>query len=371
MIPGRLSPPKRILMGPGPSNINARVARALSAPLIGHLDPYFLEVMDEVVQMLRLVFQTKNRLTIPISGTGSAGMEAAFVNFIEPGDKAIIGINGLFGQRMADICQRLGAKVIAVEADWGRIVEPGSLTRALKAHADARVLAVVHAETSTGAWQPLAELGEACARSETLFLVDAVTSLAGCLVKVDEWRIDICYSGTQKCLSVPPGLAPLTVSDKAVQVLAGRKSKVSSWYLDLGLIMKYWGKERVYHHTGPVSMIYALYEGLRLVLEEGLEERFARHRWVAELLEERLNSLGFVYYAQPGYRLPMLNAVKPPKNLDIHHTRKRLLSQYNVELGGGLGPLKDKIWRIGLMGESATKENVDYLAAALAEIMNG
>jgi alanine-glyoxylate transaminase/serine-glyoxylate transaminase/serine-pyruvate transaminase len=358
-------------MGPGPSNINLRVAQALSAPLIGHLDPCFLEVMDEVVRVLRRVFQTRNRLTIPISGTGSAGMEAALVNFLAPGDKAIIGINGLFGERMADICQRLGADVIALEADWGRIVEPDRLISALKSHPEARLLAVVHAETSTGAWQPLAELGEACARRETLFLVDAVTSLAGCPVKVDEWQIDICYSATQKCLSVPPGLAPLTVSDKAARVSAERSSKVSSWYLDLGLIMKYWGKERVYHHSAPVSMIYALHEGLRLVLEEGLEERFARHRRVARLLEEKLNSLGFAYFAQEGYRLPMLNAVRPARDMDIHLARQRLLSEYNIEVGGGLGPLKDQIWRVGLMGESAREENVDRLIRALAQIRRG
>lgn len=341
----------------------------MAAPLVGHLDPYFLGIMEEVSRMLRLVFKTGHRITIPISGTGSAGMEASFVNTLEPEDTVIIGINGLFGQRMADICARLRARVIPVEADWGRIVEPERLLAALKNHPEAKILALVHAETSTGVGQSLEEMGQAIARTDTLFLVDTVTSLAGCQVKVDDWHIDVCYSGTQKCLSVPPGLAPMTVSEKAERVLEKRKSKAASWYLDLGLIMAYWGKERVYHHTGPVSMVYALHEGLRLVLEEGLEDRFARHQWASDLLKEKLEELGFSYFAQEGYRLPMLNAVVPPEGLDIHQARRRLLEEFGIELGGGLGPLKDKIWRIGLMGESATKENVDYLCEALEKIM--
>ena len=366
-----LNPGKRILMGPGPSNVPPRVLKAMTTPLVGYLDPYLFEVMDDVCRMLRLVFQTKNRVTIPISGTGTAGMEASFANFVEPGDTVIIGVNGYFSNRMVEMAYRLGAEVIRVEAEWGRIVEPERLVRALKDNPEAKILAIVHAETSTGVEEPLAELGEACAETGALFLVDAVTSLGGMEVKVDEWKIDVCYSATQKCLGAPPGLAPLTVSEKAMHVLQSRKTKVSSWYLDLDLLMRYWGNDRVYHHTTPVTMLYALYEALRMVLEEGLEARFERHRALARILSQRLMTLGFTYFSQEGYHLPTLHATLPPKGMDVELGRKRLLQEYNIEVGGGLGLAKGKIWRIGLMGESATRENVEYLSAALDDLLKG
>ena len=364
-----LNPTARILMGPGPSNVHYRVLRAMSTPLVGHLDPQFLTVMDETCEMLRNLFQTKNRLTIPISGTGSSGMEAAFVNFVQPGDKVIIGVNGLFGERMTDVADRCGANVVRVDQEWGKILEPERMIQILKANADAKICAVVHAETSTGAQQPLQEIGKFCRSRETLFLVDTVTSLGGCEVKVDDWNIDICYSGTQKCLSVPPGLSPITVSSRAMEVLRGRKKKVQSWYLDLSMIERYWGEERFYHHTAPISMVFGLREGLRIIFEEGLEARFERHQRLGDRLKMELERLGFGLFAQEGYRLPMLNSVYLPKGVEDLPTRKRLLSEYNIEVGAGLGQAKGKIWRVGLMGETCKIQNIEYLVGALKEIM--
>lgn len=364
----KLSPPERILMGPGPSNVSKAVYDALATPIIGHLDPDFLAMMDEIATMLREVFQTRNKLTIPMSGTGSSGMETAFVNVIEPGDTAVIGVNGVFGERMCDVASRCGAKVVRVEAQWGDIVEPDVFISALKANPEAKVAAIVHAETSTGARQPLEEIGKHTERTDALFLVDAVTSLAGCDLKVDDWKVDVCYSGTQKCLSVPPGISPVTFSEKAERALADKKSRVRSWYLDLSMICKYWGSERVYHHTAPVSMLFALREGLRTVLEEGLENRFARHEKFGEMLSEKLAGLGFEPFARKGYRLPMLASVILPEGLPDAETRRALLNDYKIEVGPGLGETKGRIWRIGLMGESCSRENVETLARALAKL---
>ncbi len=367
-LPGELNPSVRLLMGPGPSNIHWRVYRALATPVIGHLDPEFIVMMDEISNMLRAVFQTENRLTIPISGTGSSGMETCFVNVVEPGDKVVIGINGVFGERMADVASRCGAEVVRIDEQWGRVIDPGRICDALGKHSDARLFAVVHAETSTGIMQPLEEVGSFLRERDTLFLVDTVTSLGGCELKVDDWGIDLCYSGTQKCLSVPPGLSPVTLSDKALGVLRNRGTEVQSWYLDLNMIARYWGEERVYHHTAPVSMLYALREALRIVLEEGLKQRFERHRRAGEYLQTGFGELGWALFAEEGRRLPMLTSVVLPRGLEDGATRRRLLDEYGIEVGGGLGETKGKIWRVGLMGETARKENADTLLSALREI---
>ena len=366
---GELNPPSRILMGPGPSNVHYRVLRAMSTPLVGHLDPQFLTIMDETCEMLRELFQTKNRLTIPISGTGSAGMEAAFVNFLTPGDTVIIGVKGVFAERMCDVAERCGAKVVRIDQEWGKVIEPERVIEAIKKNGEAKLCALVHAETSTGAKQPLQEIGDYCRTKQILFLVDTVTSLGGCEVKVDEWGIDICYAGTQKCLSVPPGLSPITISTKAMEVLRSRQTKVQSWYLDLSMIERYWGEERFYHHTAPISMLYGLREGLRIIFEEGLTARFERHQALGDRLKRELENLGFRLFAQEGYRLPMLNSVYLPVGLDDLAVRKRLLKDYNIEVGGGLGQVKGKIWRVGLMGETCKLQNIEYLSGALREIM--
>ena len=364
----KLAPPERILLGPGPSNVSKAVYDALSTPIIGHLDPDFLAMMDEIGGMLREVFQTKNRLTIPMSGTGSSGMETAFVNVIEPGDTVIIGVNGVFGERMCDVAARCGAKAVRVEAPWGDIIEPDAFISALKKNPEAKAAALVHAETSTGARQPLEEAGKYLSGTETLFLVDAVTSLAGCDLRIDEWGVDICYSGTQKCLSVPPGISPVTFSEKAERALAAKKSKVQSWYLDLGMICKYWGSERVYHHTAPVSMLFALREGLRVILEEGLANRFERHGRLGAELAERLGAMGFRPFAREGYRLPMLASVFLPEGMDDAEARRALLEEHGIEVGPGLGETRGKIWRVGLMGESCKAENIDALTRAISRM---
>lgn len=360
-----LSLPARTLLGPGPSNVHPRVLRALSLPCIGHLDPAFLEVMNGTVELLRYVFQTSSRLAIPVSGTGSAGMEAALVNFIEPGDTVVVGVNGLFGERMGDIVARAGGRLVRVDAPWGEPLDPADVARALAAHPEAKALAVVHAETSTGVLQPLEELARLCHERGALFIVDAVTSLGGVPVKVDEWDLDVVYSGSQKCLSCPPGLAPLTASERAVEVLRARKTKVRSWYLDLPMLVSYWGTERFYHHTAPVNMIFALYEALRLVAEEGLETRFARHERNGRALLDGVRAMGLEPFAREGYRVPMLLSVKIPEGVDDLAVRKDLLGRANIEIGGGLGPTKGKIWRIGLLGHSSRRENVLLLLAAL------
>jgi alanine-glyoxylate transaminase/serine-glyoxylate transaminase/serine-pyruvate transaminase len=338
-------------------------------PVIGYLDPQLLACMDEISQMLRGLFQTKNRLTLAISATGSSGMEASFVNFIEPGDTAIVGVNGFFAARMTEVASRCGAKIVRVDGEWGRMIEPERLIQAMKDHPEAKICAVVHAETSTGVRQPLEEIGAHCKKNDILFLVDAVTSLGGCEVKVDEWGIDICYSCTQKGISVPPGLSPITVSPKAMDVFRSRNTKVQSFYLDLSLLEKYWGEERVYHHTAPASMFYALREGLRIIFEEGLEARFKRHETLGDRLKMELEGLGFKLFAQEGYRLPVLTSVALRDGVNDAAIRKTLLDEYNIEIGGGLGQLKGKIWRIGLMGETCKIQNILSLVGALSAIL--
>jgi len=366
---GDMHPSQRILMGPGPSNIHYRVYQAMSTPVIGYLDPQILACMDEISEMLRGIFQTKNKVTLAISATGSSGMEASFVNFVEPGDVVVIGVNGFFADRMTQVASRCGAKIIRVEADWGKIVEPERIIKALKEHPGAKICGVVHGETSTGVRQPLEEIGAYCRKVDTILVVDAVTTLGACDVKVDDWGIDVCYSSSQKGLSAPPGLSPITVSPKAMDVLRARKTKVQSFYLDLDLLDKYWGEERVYHHTAPVSMFYALREGLRIIFEEGLEKRFRRHEMLGDRLKMELEGLGFKLFAQEGYRLPMLTSVVLPEGVDDAKTRSRLLNDYNIEVGAGLGWLKGKIWRVGLMGETCKIRNIHCLLGALREIL--
>lgn len=367
-LPGELNPPVRILMGPGPSEVHPRILRVMATPLLGHLDPHFLGIMDEIGSMLRQVFRTENELTFAISATGSAGMETCFINLLEPGEEAMVCVNGVFGNRMCDIVQRCGARLIRVDAPWGSPIDPQDLKQAL-AECRPKLVAIVHAETSTGVLQPLEEISRIVHDSGALFLVDAVTSLGGTDLRVDEWEIDAVYSGTQKCLGAPPGLSPVSLSQRAVEAMEKRKSKVQSWYLDLSMITKYWGEERVYHHTAPISSLYALHESLRIILEEGLEARFARHKRNYELLRTGLEELGFEYLVAPEYRLPMLNAVKFPAKIEDAPTRKKLLEQYNIEIGAGLGELAGKVWRIGLMGYSSSAKNVNLLVSAIGKIM--
>jgi alanine-glyoxylate transaminase/serine-glyoxylate transaminase/serine-pyruvate transaminase len=364
-----LQPPDRILMGPGPSNTPPSVLAAMALPTVGHLDPAYLVIMNETAEMLRQLFRTRNRLTLPISGTGSSGMEAAFVNVLEPRDRALVAINGVFGTRMKDIAERCGCHCEIVQDEWGQPVSLDKLKDALK-NGPYKVIAVVHAETSTGARSDLQAIGEIVQNSGALLLADTVTSLGGIPVEIDAWGIDICYSGTQKCLSCPPGLSPVTFSERAVEAIRARKSKVQSWYLDLTMIMQYWGAERAYHHTAPINMTYALYEALRLVHAEGLGARWERHRRLSALLKDGLNEMGIAILNPPDHALPMLNAVVVPEGADEAMTRARLLNEFGIEVGAGLGPLKGKIWRVGLMGHTAHERNVLYLLSALRKILN-
>ena len=363
-------PSGRLLMGPGPSGVHPRVLEALSIPIVGHLDPQFLAVMDRIQEMLRRLFRTENRLTIAVSGTGSSGMESAFVNVVEPGDEVLVCVNGVFGNRMSDIVERIGGVLHRIDRPWGEVFDPAEIEEALQRHPDVKVVAIVHAETSTGALQPLEEIGELCRRDDRLFLVDCVTSLGGERFEADEWNIDVAYSGTQKCLSCPPGLAPVTFSERAVDKLKSRQTKVVSWYLDLSMIEKYWTDgERAYHHTAPISMNYALHEALCLVHEEGLEARWERHRHNSAALVAGLEALGFSLFAQQGHRLPMLNAVWIPEGVDDAAFRKALLEDYDIEIGGGLGEVAGKIWRIGLMGETSSRENIMAFLGALEALL--
>lgn len=359
---------KRVLMGPGPSDVDPRVLEALSRPTIGHLDPAFLDVLNEVRELLRYTFQTRNELTFAVSGTGSAGMETCVVNLIEPGDPMLVCINGVFGKRMMDVAERCRADVSTIEIEWGKAFKPDEIKQALKNHS-AKVVGIVHAETSTGVCQPLQEISKIVHDAGALLLVDTVTSLAGMKVDVDGWQIDACYSGTQKCLSCPPGLAPVTFSEAAVKAIDNRKTKVQSWYLDITMIRKYWGSERLYHHTAPVNMNYALLESLRMIKEEGLEQRWARHLANHKLLKAGLAAIGIEYVPQPGYELPMLNAVTIPAGVNDVTVRKQLLSEFNIEIGGGLGDFKGKAWRIGLMGSASTPGNVMLFLSALEKCL--
>lgn len=366
---GERNPVQKILMGPGPSTVSPRVLRALAEPTLGHLDPDFLKIMNEVMEMLRYVFNTRNQLTMPMSGTGSSGMETTFVNILEPGDKVVIAVKGVFGMRMVDMAQRCGAEVIQITAPWGKPVQPDDLRKALATSKGVKVFAVVHAETSTGVLQPLKELSDICSEHDVLFLVDTVTSLGGVPVDIDDNKIALAFSGTQKCLSCPPGLAPITFGEKAYHVLQNRKTRVQSWYLDLTMITKYWGKERVYHHTAPVNMIYALHESLRVVAEEGRENRFARHRKNSEALSAGLEAMGLKLVVDKEYRLPSLTTVYSPEGIDEAEVRKQLLHQYHIEIGGGLGDFRGKAWRVGLMGYASTQANVILFLTALGNIL--
>jgi alanine-glyoxylate transaminase/serine-glyoxylate transaminase/serine-pyruvate transaminase len=363
-----LNPPVRILMGPGPSDIHPRVLAALARPTVGHLDPYYLEIMNDMQRMLQALLRTSNPMTIAVSGTGSAGMEATVVNLIEPGDSMIVCVNGVFGGRMVDVAERAGAKVTKVEKPWGEVFSVDDLKAAL-AQAKPKLVGIVMAETSTGAWQPIEEISKIVHDAGALLLVDAVTSLGGVPVEMDRWNIDAIYSGTQKCLSCPPGLAPVSFNARAMDVILNRKTKVQSWYLDVTMLAKYWGSERVYHHTAPINMTYGLYEALRLVHEEGLENCFARHRRNHEALKAGLAALGIEYTAQVGHQLPMLNAVRIPEGVDDAAARNRLLNRFNIEIGGGLGAFKGKVWRIGLMGYGSRANNVYVLLSALEELL--
>jgi alanine-glyoxylate transaminase/serine-glyoxylate transaminase/serine-pyruvate transaminase len=353
-----------LLMGPGPSCVPPEVYQALSKPTLGHLDPYFLQIMDELKSLLQQVMKTGNKMTIPLSGTGSAGMEACFVNLVELEDRVLILVNGVFGMRMQDVASRLGAQVDVVEFPWGTPVIPEEVDKRLRLK-NYQILAVVHAETSTGVRNPVAEIGDLLKGSDCLYLVDAVTSLGGIDVNTDDWKIDALYSGTQKCLSCPPGLAPLSCSEKAVDKLNRRRKKVPNWYLDLSMIANYWGENRVYHHTAPVNMLYALYQSLILITEEGLDKVILRHQQNHLKLVDGLEEMGLEMLVEAPFRLPMLNTVKCPADIDELSVRRYLRSEHKIEIGGGLGPLAGKIWRIGLMGYTARPENVDRFLAVL------
>ena len=358
-----------LLMGPGPSCVPNEVYDALSKKTIGHLDPYFITIMDEIKNQLQSVMKTNNTLTIPVSGTGSAGMETCFVNLIEPGDNVLILINGAFGRRMLDVSERLGANADILEYEWGKPIIVEDVKTKIN-EKDYKIIAVVHAETSTGVVNPVDDIGNLVKDTNAIFLVDTVTSLGGMNVSTDEWHIDALYSGTQKCLSCPPGLAPISFSEKAINKLTSRKSKVPNWYLDLSMIIKYWeGEKRAYHHTAPINMLYGLYQALYLILEEGLENVFKRHHDNHKILAAELEKIGIKMFVEPSCRLPMLNAVCIPDNINEAEIRSRLLKEYKIEIGAGLGPLAGKIWRIGLMGHTARSSSINRLIEALKSIL--
>lgn len=363
-----LDTPPRLLLGPGPSNAHPRVLRALSNRQVGHLDPAFLEIMGEVQELLRYAWQTDNQVTIPVSGTGSAAMEAAVVNTVEAGDSVVIGVNGYFGERLVDMASRYGADVHRLDRPWGEVFSLGEIEEAVERHRP-RVLMLVHAETSTGARQPLEGVAELCRANDCLLLIDTVTSLGGVPLFLDEWGVDAAYSGTQKCLSCPPGLGPLTLGPRALERLEARKGKVPNWYLDVSAVVKYWGKERTYHHTAPINMNYGLREALRLVAEEGLEARWERHQKNAEMFWNGLAAMGLSCHVDEAVRLPSLTTVSVPDGVDSGGVARELLSRYNIEIAGGLGELKGKVWRVGLMGFNSRPENVRLLLAALAEVL--
>jgi alanine-glyoxylate transaminase/serine-glyoxylate transaminase/serine-pyruvate transaminase len=358
----------RVLLGPGPSDVHPRVLAAMAAPLVGHLDPQFLEIMNDTQEMLRRVFRTRNQLTLPVSATGGAGMETCIVNLIEPGDTMVVCVKGFFGERMVEVAQRAGAEVTALRRPWGEVFDLGQIRDVLQ-RVKPKVLAIVHAETSTGAWQPVAELGSLCHETDTLLMLDTVTSLGGVPVEIDQWGVDAVYSCSQKCLGCTSGLSPVTFSPRAIEAISRRKTKVRSWYLDMTLVQRYWGEERFYHHTAPITMMYGLQEALKLVHEEGLEARWARHWRNHQALKAGLSALGIGYTAVEGHQLPVLNAVRIPSGVDDLTVRKRLLTEFGIEIGGGLGEFKGKAWRIGLMGHSSRPNNVLLLLGALEQCL--
>ncbi len=361
--------PDKLLLGPGPTPVESRVLRALSEPTLGHLDKDFVAIMDETRKLLQYVFKTNNELTVAMPGTGSAGMETACVNMIERSDKVIICSHGVFGERMADVADRCGAEVVKVAAPMGKPIDPEDVRKAIKSNPDAKVVGIVHAETSTGVLQPLDDIVKTAHEAGMYMIVDAVTSLGGVEVPVDRLDLDVVYSGSQKCLACPPGLAPLTVGRRAVERIKKRTQKVQSWYLDLTMIMRYWGEERFYHHTAPVNMIYGLNEALRIIAEEGLENRWLRHKKNAEALWAGLEGLGLELLVDKEYRLPSLTSVLVPEGVDETIVRKDLMNEYSIEIGAGLGDLKGKILRIGLMGSGSKKENIVLLLASLGNVL--
>ncbi|MES0361992.1 MAG: alanine--glyoxylate aminotransferase family protein [Anaerolineales bacterium] len=364
-----LNIPPRILLGPGPSMVPPRVLSALGSPVIGHLDPEFIAIMKEVQELLRYLFQTKNELTVPVSGTGSAGMEAALCNLIEPDDHVLIAIKGYFGERLFQIAERYGAQVDRIDRPWGEVFDPDEIKTAL-GQEKYKLLAIVHGETSTGVQQPeIAEIAAAAHQNGALMVLDTVASLGGVSVEVDAWDIDVAFSGSQKCISAPPGLAPLTLSPRALEVLRNRSTPVQNWYLDLSLLEHYWGDERTYHHTAPINMNYALREALRLVAEEGLQARFDRHQLNAETLWSGLEDMDLSLLIPVENRLASLTTPNVPPGVDALDVRKKLLNDYHIEIAGGFGPLQGQIWRIGLMGFSSRRENVLLLLAALRELL--
>lgn len=363
-----LCPPVRTLLGPGPSDIHPRVLAAMAKPTVGHLDPYFLQLMDNLQGGLRQLFRTENKMTFAVSGTGSAGMETVVNNLIEPGDAMVVCVNGVFGGRMCDVAERAGAKVTRVERPWGEVFTADDVA-AVIAQAKPKVVGIVMAETSTGASQPIQEISKAVHDAGAMLAVDTVTSLGGMPVEVDAWNIDAVYSGTQKCLSCPPGLAPVSFGPAAMDVILNRKTKVQSWYLDVTMLASYWGSDRVYHHTAPINANYGLYEAVQIILEEGLEACFARHDLNHRALKAGLAAIGITYAAQDGHQLPMLNAVRVPEGVDEARVRKELLTRFGIEIGAGLGAFKGKVWRIGLMGYGARPQNVYLVLSALEQLL--
>jgi alanine-glyoxylate transaminase / serine-glyoxylate transaminase / serine-pyruvate transaminase len=364
-------PPQRILMGPGPSDVSPRVLAAMARPTIGHLDPQFVAMMDEVKAMLQYAFQTQNELTMPVSGPGSAGMETCFVNLVEPGDKVIVCQNGVFGGRMKENVERAGAEAVMVQDEWGCAVDPNKVEDALKANPDAKIVAFVHAETSTGAQSDAKTLTEIAHRHDALSLVDTVTSLGGTSVRVDEWGIDAIYSGTQKCLSCTPGLSPVSFGERALEVIRNRKGRVQSWFMDLNLVMGYWGSgaKRAYHHTAPINALYGLHESLLILQEEGLENAWARHHHHHMALGAGLEAMGLSFVVKEQDRLPQLNAINIPPGVDDAAVRRALLDDYGLEIGAGLGVMAGKIWRIGLMGHACNMRNVLVCLGALEDVL--
>lgn len=367
-IPGQLILSPRLLLGPGPSDVHPRVLSVMALPLVGHFDPQFLTLMGETQDMLRQALYTKNQLTFPVSGTGMAGMETCMMNLIEPGDRVVVCVNGFFSLRMADMAGRNGAQLTTIEAPWGQVFDLDRL-RETVAKFRPKVLAIVQAETATGAWQPIEGLGKLCHEYDTLLVVDAVTSLGCVPIHMDAWEIDALYSCSQKGLSCPPGLAPVSLSPRAVEAVNRRKTKVPSWYLDLTLVQNYWTSERFYHHTAPITMNYAIREGLRIVLEEGLPARWERHLYNHRALKAGLTALGLEYSAAEGHQLPQLNAVKVPAGVDDVTVRKMLLTELGIEIGGGLGDFKGKVWRIGLIGHNSRPGSVLQVLAGLEKCL--
>lgn len=356
-------------MGPGPSGAHPRVLRAMTAPILGHLDPEFLKIMDECRVMLRQVMRTQNDVTLATPGTGTSGMEAAVMNLVQPGDRVVVGICGYFGERIAQMAERAGGEVTRVQAPWGSPVDPEAVRGAVKAAGNVKLVGVVHAETSTGVRNPIEPFSAIAREASALLLVDCVTSLGGVPVEVDAWGADAVYSGTQKCLSAPPGVAPVTMSAKAFDAVKARETPCNTWYLDMALLEAYWDSRRAYHHTAPISMVYALHQALSLVLEEGLENRWARHERNGRALQLGLEAMGLVLHADETYRLPVLTTVRIPEGVNDGEVRGALLKRHGIEIGGGLGDLRAKVWRIGLMGESSTPGNVLLALSSLGKIL--